>query len=51
MNCILTVSNPNKIATFLPVDGNTITMYNSGNKGEKENVQMFSKSKFGSRSD
>ena len=29
---------PNKIATSTPVDGNTITMYNSGNKGEKENV-------------
>ena len=37
-NFILTVLNPNKIATFLPVDGYTITMYNSGNKGEKENV-------------
>jgi len=29
------VSNPNKIATLEPVDGNTITMYNSGNKGER----------------
>ena len=25
-----------KTATFLPVDGNTITMYNYGNKGEKD---------------
>jgi len=28
----------NKIATSTPVDGYTITMYNSGNKGEKDNV-------------
>ena len=26
---------PNKTATFPPVDGYTITMYNSGNKGER----------------
>ena len=35
--------NLNKIATFLPVDGNTITSYNSGNKeGERQctNVQQ-----------
>lgn len=38
MNYILTVSNPSKIATFLPVDGYTITSYNIGNKGEKDNV-------------
>tara|TARA_R110001592_G_scaffold297548_1_gene568094 strand:- start:39 stop:140 length:102 start_codon:yes stop_codon:yes gene_type:complete len=31
-------SKPNKTATLEPVDGNTITMYNSGNKGDKENV-------------
>ena len=30
--------NPNKIAIYTPVDGYTITMYNSGNKGEKDNV-------------
>jgi hypothetical protein len=42
-------SKSNKTATFLPVDGNTITMYNNGNKGERH-VQMFSKSKFGIRS-
>jgi len=37
-NSSLTVSNPNKIAISTPVDGYTITMYNSGNKGEKDNV-------------
>ena len=29
---------PNKTATSLPVDGYTITMYNSANKGEKQYV-------------
>ena len=29
-------SKYSKTATFLPVDGNTITIYNSGNKGEKD---------------
>jgi hypothetical protein len=33
---ILKALKSNKIATFPPVDGNTITMYNSGNKGEKD---------------
>jgi len=32
------VLNSSKIATSTPVDGYTITMYNSGNKGEKDNV-------------
>jgi|TARA_B100001094_G_C17519337_1_gene479325 hypothetical protein len=40
-----------KIATLPQVDGYTITMYNNGKTKEKEYVQMFSKSKFGSRSD
>ena len=35
MNSIPQVLKSNKIATFLPVDGNTITIYNSGNKGER----------------
>jgi hypothetical protein len=30
------VLKASKIATFTPVDGNTITIYNSGNKGEKD---------------
>jgi hypothetical protein len=29
-------SKYSKTATFPPVDGNTITIYNSGNKGEKD---------------
>ncbi len=29
---------PSKIAFFHQVDGYTITSYNSGNKGEKDNV-------------
>ena len=32
------VLNSNKIAIFPPVDGYTITTYNSGNKGEKQYV-------------
>jgi hypothetical protein len=35
MNSSQTVLKSNKIAIFLVVDGNTITMYNNGNKGER----------------
>ena len=51
MNYIPMDLNPSKIATFPQVDGYTITMYNNGNRRRREYVQMFSKSKFGFRSD
>jgi len=34
----VTSKKPSEIATSTLVDGYTITMYNSGNKGEKDNV-------------
>jgi len=43
MNCTRMVSTPNKIATLEPVDGNTITCYNSGNKGKNNMYKCSAK--------
>ena len=39
----LMCKKPSKIVIFIPVDGNTITMYNSGNKGEERMYKCSAK--------